>query len=335
MNALLAATTQPNPLWFVARATGVVALLLFTAAVALGVVTTGRWSTPVWPRSLLAGVHRNISLLSVVFLAVHIAASVLDPFAHIRWSDVVLPFTGSYRPVWLGLGVVAIELALAVIVSSLLRLVIGLRAWRAIHWTAYVLWPLALVHGLGTGSDSRQWWALALDAGCTATVLAAVLHRLGVARSALVRRRAILGVAAVAMVVLGVWAYNGPLQQDWARRAGTPVAVGPVVTAPPVVKPTPLADPASAQVVGSGQSTSLVFVDSRDPSIAVTVTPSTDGASRVLTLEQYAQTVCSGAATVTATNVTASCGGNPVTLTLTKSADGELSGTIRTGKPLS
>ena len=108
------------------------------------------------PRFVVAGLHRNVSLLVVVFVGVHIATAVLDPYAGIRLIDAVVPFASSYRPVWVGLGALAVDLLAAVIVTSLVRVRLGLRAWRAVHWAVYVIWPVAVVHALGSGSDVRS-----------------------------------------------------------------------------------------------------------------------------------------------------------------------------------
>jgi len=165
-------------LWYTTRGAGAVTLLLLTASVALGVLTTRRWSPSGWPRFLVAGLHRNLALLTLVFLGLHILTAVVDPFTHLGWTAAVIPFASSYRPVWLGLGTIAAELLLAVVVTSLLRGVFGYAAWRAIHWLAYLSWPVALVHGLGTGTDSGSTWLRVIDAVCAAAVLTAFGARL-------------------------------------------------------------------------------------------------------------------------------------------------------------
>src|SRR6202035_3909137 len=114
-----------------------------------------RWSTARWPRFVVDGLHRNISLLAMAFLVAHILTSVLDSFAPISLIDSVIPFTGAYRPFWLGLGAVAFDLLLAVTATSLLRQRMGFASWRAIHWLTYLSWPIALLHGIGTGSDVK------------------------------------------------------------------------------------------------------------------------------------------------------------------------------------
>lgn len=166
--------------WYAARGSGAVSLLLLTISLVLGIPTLLSWGTPRTPRLVVQLLHRNVSLLIMVFLAVHVASSVLDDFVHIRLVDAFVPFVGSYRPFWLGLGAVAMDLLLALVVTSLLRRHIGVRAWRLVHWSAYACWPIGMLHGLETGSDSRFGWMLALDALCTAAVLAAVAWRLAV-----------------------------------------------------------------------------------------------------------------------------------------------------------
>lgn len=212
------------PLWYTTRATGEVALVLLTATLVLGVAGVTRFATPRWPRLVTSGLHRNLSLMAVAFLAGHILSALLDTYAPVGWSAAVLPFSSSYRPFWLGLGTLAFDLLLAVMVTSLLRARLRYRSWRAIHWTAYAAWPLALWHGLGTGTDGRLPWLLAIDAICVASVLAAVLWRLSVVGPA-TRRLGMAGVGAVFALATVVFVAVGPLRPGWARRAGTPAAL--------------------------------------------------------------------------------------------------------------
>ncbi|MFI5100429.1 MAG: ferric reductase-like transmembrane domain-containing protein [Actinomycetes bacterium] len=170
--------TGGNTLWYLSRATGLVSLVLLTLTV-LGGILVRRGVTPNrLPRFVMWGLHRNVALLSVAFLGLHIATVVLDSYVPINLLDAVVPFTSAYRPIWLGLGAVAFDLLLAVIVTSLLRARIGHRTWRAVHWLGYALWPTAVVHGLGTGSDVGNLWFLTVTAGCILAVGAAVTWRL-------------------------------------------------------------------------------------------------------------------------------------------------------------
>lgn len=212
--------------WYVARATGVVTLGFLTASVLLGILTSFRWSSPTWPRFVVELVHRNVSLLVLVFLAIHVVTVVADSFAPIRWIDVVIPFVSAYRPFWLGLGAVAFDLLIALVVTSLLRHRIGFTIWRFVHWLAYACWPVAVLHGLGTGSDTRTGLVLAFTAACVVAVLVAAGLRVGVGLVSRPGGRA-LGFAAVtvAPVLLVIWLVSGPLADGWARKAGTPASV--------------------------------------------------------------------------------------------------------------
>ena len=177
---------------------------------------------------MLEAVHRNASLLALAFLIVHIVTAVMDPFAPIRLIDAVIPFTSAYRPVWLGLGAVAFDLLLAVMITSLLRRRFGLRLWRAVHWLAYGSWPVALVHGFGTGSDASAKWFLALSIGCVLIVLAAVAARVSTGwPNHRGTRVSALTAAAVLPIGAARLAAVGPLAAGWAQRAGTPSSLLP------------------------------------------------------------------------------------------------------------
>lgn len=210
-------------LWYLTRGTGVISLTLLTVSLALGVSEVVRFASPGWPRFVLAALHRNVALLASSFLVVHVLTAILDSYAPIRIVDVLIPFIGTYRPMWLGLGAVAFDLLVAVVVTSLLRERIGHRAWRAVHWAAYACWPIALMHGLGTGSDTRFRWAVVVNVGCLLLVLAAVLFRLGWTRSASAGSRVVAagGSVAIALSVVA-WMVVEPMRAGWARKAGTP-----------------------------------------------------------------------------------------------------------------
>jgi methionine sulfoxide reductase heme-binding subunit len=222
VNAILA-SAGPSINWYLTRATGAVALLLLTGTIVLGVVDVRRFSTPSWPRFIVDSLHRNVALLAMVFLGVHILTSVLDSFASISLIDAFVPFVGSYRPFWLGLGAIALDLLLAVTITSLLRQRMGYGSWRAVHWLAYASWPVALLHGFGTGSDVKSAWLLALSLACLASLIAAVLVRLiAVWRQYPDRARVALGATGIFVLFLAVWLPSGPLGSEWAKRSGTP-----------------------------------------------------------------------------------------------------------------
>lgn len=224
---LAAAGSSSTALWYLSRGTGAASLLLLTGSLALGIADVARWSSPRWPRFVVDALHGTLSLAAVLLVVAHVLTSVLDPFAPLRLTDAVVPFAGQYRPIWVGLGAVSFDLLLVLVVTSLVRRRIGARAWRVVHWTAYACWPPALVHTLGTGSDVRRGWMLALALVCVAIVVVAIGARVAAAREP---RSAGIRVAALAAMALGVvalamWLPHGPLGRDWARRAGTPVAL--------------------------------------------------------------------------------------------------------------
>lgn len=167
-----------DALWYAGRGTGVVSLLLLTIVVALGVAARSGRPLLGLARFAVSAVHRTASLTAVILLGVHVTTLLLDPVAQLRLVDLVVPFQGAYRPMWLGLGTVGFDLLGALVISSLLRARIGVRAWRAIHWAAYAAWPVALFHSLGTGTDAATGWFQSLAVGSVATVLAAVAWRL-------------------------------------------------------------------------------------------------------------------------------------------------------------
>jgi predicted ferric reductase len=155
-----------------------VSLLLSTAVVCLGLITAMRWQGPGWPRFLTVALHRQVALLSVVFVAVHVVAAVFDPFASLGVLAAVVPLASSYRPIPVALGVISLYLLIAVIITSLLRDRIGLRLWRTVHWAAYAAWPMAVVHSLYAGSDAFAPWMIAIVGGCVAAVLVALVMRI-------------------------------------------------------------------------------------------------------------------------------------------------------------
>jgi sulfoxide reductase heme-binding subunit YedZ len=223
VSPVLLATTAPSPLWYLTRGTGLVALVLLTGAVTLGIITTSRWHRPGWPRFASLELHRNVSLLVVVVLVIHVVTAELDTFAPVGWLAALVPLSSAYRPVWLGVGTLGFDLILAVIVTSLLRSRLGYRSWRAVHWFAYLSWPLAMIHGLGTGSDTHLGWVQVIYVISVAVVLVAVGWRLvGDWPSRAVFRAGVGITVALVLVGAAAWAYGGPLKPGWARRAGTP-----------------------------------------------------------------------------------------------------------------
>ncbi len=164
--------------WYASRATGIVSLLLLTMVLVLGILVNRQGRLPGLPRFAVTDIHRNLSLLSVAFIAVHIVTAVLDTYVHIPLLSAVIPFASGYERLWLGLGAISLDLMLAMIVTSLLRGRMNRILWRAIHLLAYASWPIAFAHSIGSSTDLQQGWMLGLAVGCALAVAAAVTYRL-------------------------------------------------------------------------------------------------------------------------------------------------------------
>lgn len=164
-------------MWAFGRASGVVALILFTMTVLLGIVTRSGRPLPGMPRFSVSLVHRNVSLLALVFLVLHVGTLLFDSYAKLTVTDIVVPFVGSFKPFWQGLGTVAFDLVVAIVVTALLRRRIGNRVFRFIHWFTYAMWPIAVLHGIGNGTNGTSGWFLLLAAGSTLLIVAATVWR--------------------------------------------------------------------------------------------------------------------------------------------------------------
>lgn len=268
--------------WYLTRASGVVALLLLTAAVGLGVLSSLRVSGDRWPRFAITDAHRNLTLASIVFTFLHVVTTVLDGYAPIGLKDAFIPFLSPYRPLWLGLGAVSFDLLLALVVTSLMRGVVPPRLWRGLHWLAYVSWPVALLHSLGTGSDARFGWLQALAVICLLFVAGAALARIVIGGGESLIRVA-SGAAAIALpIAILVWYHGGPLRSGWAKRAGTPASIFAkkktvTVAARTVSEPTSFTSRLSGTVSNSESSDGLALV-----SITLSLRNGPGGAAKIL-----------------------------------------------------
>jgi len=171
------AYVSTTTLWYATRATGITALVLLTATMVMGLLTAKRTWTRRWPGFAQQELHRRLSIVTVAFVAIHVLTSVIDTYVHIGWLAVVVPFVSPYKPFWVALGAIALDLLLAVFITSLLREHLSAGSWRAVHWVAYGSWPVALAHPFGMGTDSREHWVTLLGVICVAAVGGALLWR--------------------------------------------------------------------------------------------------------------------------------------------------------------
>lgn len=165
-------------LWALGRGNGIVALAFMTLSMALGVATRSARPLLTLPRFGVADVHRFVALAGTLLVALHLGLLFMDPYAKLKVIDFVVPFLGAYRPIWQGLGTVAVDLLLVIIITSLLRQRLGVKTFRVIHWTTYLLWPVAMAHALGNGTDTGHVWFMAFAGVCAVVVAVAVVFRL-------------------------------------------------------------------------------------------------------------------------------------------------------------
>ena len=336
-----AAASNPSPYWYATRGLGSSTLIVLTVTVVLGILTATRWSGEDTPGFVAVDLHRNFSLLGMLLLLAHIATTVLDPFAHISVRDVLVPVNAAYRPVWLGLGVVAFWILVAVAGTSLLRDRVGLRAWRIIHWAAYASWPLAVVHGLGTGSDSRAPWMVAVVASCVAAVVVAIADRLRDGRliTLPIRILAAIGVL-VFLGVAGDWAFTGPFQPGWSAKAGTPAVKTEAVKGPVHQGPGGFSDPLVGVLVRDPSgSVQIALRDTVDTALTIMIrSPNSSETLPVMTIARDRRVLCTVPASVS-TTLYAVCNSTRLTVTFFGSdtalkSGGNITGRLDTSGPL-
>ncbi len=187
--------------WYLARAGGIVAYVLLTTAVVAGVALAGRARVPGVPRFAVQDVHRFLGLLAGVFVAVHVGGILVDTTVPFSLGQALVPFTASYRPLWTGLGAVALELLVALAVTNRLRRRISYRLWRAAHMLNFAVWAAATAHGVMSGSDRDQPWLVSLYVLAAAAVAGATAARAGAGPSALA---AAFGAAAVVFALSSI-----------------------------------------------------------------------------------------------------------------------------------
>jgi sulfoxide reductase heme-binding subunit YedZ len=173
MNGITSSTLP----WYASRATGVVSLVLLTAVMVLGILLNRQGRLPGLPRFAVTNLHRNLSLMAVVFIVIHVVTAVLDTYVSIPLTSAVVPFTSGYEGFWLGLGAISLDLMLALIVTSLVRGRLSRRVWKAVHWLAYASWPIAFAHSIGSSNDLQGGLLLALAVVCAAALAAALAWR--------------------------------------------------------------------------------------------------------------------------------------------------------------
>jgi methionine sulfoxide reductase heme-binding subunit len=170
--------TSDPAAWYAVRAAGVVAYLLVTAVVLLGLQMSSRRRLPMWPRIAIEDVHRFAAFAAGAFVLIHIVAIAIDSYLPFSLESLVVPFISKYRPAWVGVGIVAAELMLAVAIANRLRgRVLSYAAWRRTHYATFGVWGAATVHGIASGTDRSSTWLVAVEVAAAAAVMAMTAWR--------------------------------------------------------------------------------------------------------------------------------------------------------------
>jgi len=197
LHSLIQGLSEGPMLWYLNRGSGVALLLVLTATLCLGILTARPGRGRLVPRFVGQQLHRNLGVLALVLVVGHAATAVVDSYVDIRWWQAVSPVGATYKPLWLGLGSVALDVMLLVVATSLVRERLGQRAWHLVHVLSYLSWPLALAHSVGIGTDATSSWGRQVGLGCLATVAAASMVRVAADLLAARRRPADLSRAAL------------------------------------------------------------------------------------------------------------------------------------------
>lgn len=200
-------TTSPID-WYAARAAGIVAYVLLSFVVCLGLAMAGKAPTKRWPKFTQEDIHRVGGLMVGTFIAIHIATIAADSYLPFKPVELVVPLASHYRPVWLGLGICAAELLLALAITNRLRKRLEHRTWRTLHYLNFAVWTAATVHSIGIGTDRSAPWMLAiyvLAVGCVAGLCGWRFARTLSWRGTAAAMGAVIGCA------LPIWLTTGPL----------------------------------------------------------------------------------------------------------------------------
>jgi hypothetical protein len=307
--------------WDIARSGGFVAYGLLTLAVALGLALAMRWQAPRWPRQINSELHNFVTLLSLVFVVIHVLAVWLDPFTTFGWSEVFIPFVSHYRAIWMAFGIVALYLGLALAASVWLRPYIGYEWWRRLHVLTLVVYLLVTVHGLTTGSDTRTAWGAAIYALSVLLIAALLWIRLLTPVGGQQRRHPIwVGVTALALFIGVIATVLGPMRAGWnafanggngsgqrgSAAAGLTAQIsGATPTATPNTRASALTAPFVAQLSGVMRQTSPDASGAVEVTVDSTLRIAQTGATGALTiiLDGVAQGGDGGSLNVTATRV--------------------------------
>ena len=193
--------------WYAARAGGIVALVLLSTVVALGISLADKRHPLSLARFAIEDVHRFLGLLTGAFIGVHVLTIAIDAYLPFSPIQIIVPLVGRYRPLWTGFGIAAAELLLALAVANHYRSRVPYRLWRRSHYLNFAVWSAAIAHSLGAGTDSHAAWAIVLYVGLVALILTLAARRAVRGRAWLIAPAA--GVA-IAVLLISVTSRPSP-----------------------------------------------------------------------------------------------------------------------------
>ena len=284
-----------NPaLWYAARASGVAAYVVLGLVVSLGLTLGGKAQTRSWPRFSVEDVHRFGGLLVGSLIGIHVLTIAADSFLPFSLTQLFVPFTSTYRPLWTGLGIAAAEILLALAITNRFRKQLPYGFWRKAHYLNFAVWGLASVHGLMSGTDRGAAWLAILYGVSVAVVVMLLVWRFG---GHVFRSPRVAGAGAVTVIAL-------PL-----------LIVGPLRNAPPAWNAAHVDESLTGRVIRNGteaeQIVSFVGQSSRPQKLLVRADLLVAGTLRNTSLQlEYLPSgdVCRGSVTtVAAESFSGSC----------------------------
>jgi methionine sulfoxide reductase heme-binding subunit len=205
--------TASPVIWYAARASGVAAYVALSLVVSLGLTLGGKAQNKRWPRFSVEDIHRFGGLLVGSLIGIHVLTIAADSFLPFSLTQLLVPFTARYRPLWTGLGIAAAELLLALAITNHYRRRLPYRFWRKAHYLNFVVWAFASLHGLMAGTDRGAAWLAILYGVSVATVLMLLMWRFGghVLRSPRVATAGAVTVIALPLLIIGPLRHSPPL----------------------------------------------------------------------------------------------------------------------------
>lgn len=205
--------TSSPAIWYAARASGVAAYVVLSVVVSLGLTLGGKAQNRRWPRFAVEEIHRFGGLLVGSLIGVHVLTIAADSFLPFSLTQLLVPFTARYRPLWTGLGVAAAELLLALAITNHHRRRLPYRFWRTAHYANFAVWALASAHGLMAGTDRGAAWLAILYGVSVASVLMLLLWRFGrhVLRSPRVATAGAVTAVGLPLLIVGPLRHSPPL----------------------------------------------------------------------------------------------------------------------------